>query len=104
MMEMGNRIKIEDCKHGWVYRLYSRNLKVGMFDANTKAFVGVRTKFGQKFLDREYHWDTGAPHGTCSPTEELLAFPFVKALQSSVFTVMEELDQEYAHPKESRGE
>lgn len=41
---------------GRVYRLKSRRLGYGVWDGKA-AFVGVRTKFGFKFLDDENHWN-----------------------------------------------
>lgn len=58
-----------ECSLRSVYRLDSRNLSVGVFDG--KGFIGIRTKFKQRFLDREYHWDDGPPHGTAKPLERL---------------------------------
>jgi hypothetical protein len=41
-----------------------------VFDG-TRGFIGLRTKFDSTFLFTEYHWDTGEPHGTVKPTEDL---------------------------------
>lgn len=68
-------IEMPDCKHGYVYRLRSRNLSIGVYDEAEKGFIGIREKFRHKFLSTEYHWDTGAPHGTASPVEELEKLP-----------------------------
>jgi hypothetical protein len=51
-----------------VYRLHSRNLKLGVFSADSRSFIGIRTKFGFRYLDSEIHAEAG---GTASPTEEL---------------------------------
>lgn len=64
-------IALEDCVYRGLYRLHSRNLSVGVFDEKRKGFIGVRRKFDSEFLDTEYHWDTGPPHGTCQPLEFL---------------------------------
>lgn len=47
---------------GRVYRLNCRNLRIGVFDGED-GFIGIRTKFGNRFLDLEHHWDRGM-HGT----------------------------------------
>jgi hypothetical protein len=60
----------EDCELGGVYRLKSRNLRVGVYDGNG-GFIGIREKFGDLYLFTEYHFDTGPPHGTVRPTEKL---------------------------------
>lgn len=38
---------------GDVYRLRSRNLAYGVYDG-TGGFIGIREKFGLRYLDREY--------------------------------------------------
>jgi len=64
-------IKLEDCKHGYVYRIVSRNLSFGVYDKSVQGFVGIRTKFGDRYLFTEYHWDTGEPFGTVCPKQEI---------------------------------
>lgn len=66
-----NYIKLDKCRHGYLYRLRSRNLSFGIYNKDNKGFIGIRTKFGSKFLDTEYHWDTGAPYGTACPQIEV---------------------------------
>jgi hypothetical protein len=61
-----NVIPLSECKQGVVYRLLSRNLVSGVFDGKT-GFIGIREKFGVRFLSTEYHWDTGPPYGTARP-------------------------------------
>jgi len=41
---------------GRVYKLKSRNLSYGVWYGK-RSFIGVRTKFGSRFLDEEDHWD-----------------------------------------------
>lgn len=60
-------IPLEECLHGHTYAIRSRNLTFGVFDASVEGFVGVRTKFGSRYLFTEYHYDTGAPFGTARP-------------------------------------
>jgi hypothetical protein len=65
-------IKKEDLVEGQLYETHGRNLGIGMWkklDNGWKeyGFVYLRTKFGQQFLDVEYHWDEGAPFGTVKP-------------------------------------
>jgi hypothetical protein len=60
-------IPLDKCENRRLYLAKSRNLnKVAVFDKATKSFFGLRTKFGNVFIDNEYHWDTGEPHGTCN--------------------------------------
>ena len=68
-------LKIEDCKHRWLYKLDSRNLSHGVYNEADKSFIGIRHKFGSNFLDSEYHYDTGAPHGTAMPLEVICELP-----------------------------
>jgi len=56
------------CLHGHVYRLSSRNLGLGVYDAERKGFIGIRSKFGDRFLFMEEHTDVGPPYGTAYPT------------------------------------
>jgi hypothetical protein len=47
----------------------------GVFNENTKGFIGIREKFGHEYLSTEYHWDTGSPFGTAKPVELLDQVP-----------------------------
>lgn len=69
-------ILLNECKHGWLYRLSSRNLVSGVYNETVKAFVGIREKFGHEYLDTEYHWDNGPPFGTAKPLEILMTCPY----------------------------
>lgn len=53
-----------------VYRIHSRNLVVGVYDGAI-GFIGIREKFGDRFLFREYHRDHGGMFGTVLPLELL---------------------------------
>ena len=64
-------IPLKQCRHLYVYRVKARNFRFAVFDANQDGFVGIRSKWGQRYLFTEYHWDTGAPYGTVKPLEEL---------------------------------
>jgi hypothetical protein len=46
-----------------VYRIRSRNLQYGVYDSGRPAgggFIGIRTKFGERFLATEYDQHTAA--------------------------------------------
>lgn len=75
-------IPISECRHGWTYKIHSRNLILGVFNSETKGFVGIREKFGDLFLFTESHCDTGAPHGTVHPEKEIEECP-IKDLRES---------------------
>lgn len=74
MRDQEQRIKLEDCVHRKLYLLDARNLKIGVYDAGSQVFIGIRTKFGSRFLDREFHWD--APmNATCCPMKVIGELP-----------------------------
>jgi len=56
-------IPLSSCVQGHIYILNSRNLHFGAFNG-VDGFVGIRTKWGHRYLDTEYHWDQGPPWGT----------------------------------------
>ncbi|MFA5419826.1 MAG: hypothetical protein WC341_15340 [Bacteroidales bacterium] len=72
---MATRIPLSECKHGGLYRIFSRNLSFGVFNQHNSGFIGIREKFGNYYLFTEFHYDTGAPFGTVSPTEYLEDYP-----------------------------
>jgi hypothetical protein len=73
-MNEENCIPLDQCITGHLYRIHSRNLKLGIFDGKT-GFIGIRLKFGFKYLFTEYHWDQGPPYGTVQPQEDLGPIP-----------------------------
>lgn len=76
MSEDSARLPLGDCVPGAVYRVSSRNLRVAVCSGNADGrFIGIREKFGDRYLFAEYHWDTGAPYGTLSPLEVLGTVP-----------------------------
>lgn len=70
-MKHADYIPLEQCRHGYLYQIHCRNLSLGIFNKNTNGFIGIRTKFGDRYLFTEYHYDTGAPFGTVHPHKEL---------------------------------
>ncbi len=64
-------IALEACRDRMLYRLLSRNLRLGVFCAARRAFLGMREKFEARFVAEEYHWETGPPFGTAKPQEAL---------------------------------
>jgi hypothetical protein len=73
-MNKKNYISLDQCIKGNLYRIDSRNLILGIFDGKT-GFIGIRAKFGNKYLFTEYHWDQGPPFGTVQPKEDLGLVP-----------------------------
>jgi len=64
-----DRIPLEQCIKGRVYRLHCRNLSHGVYDG-ANGFIGIRTKFGSRFLFTEIHWDADQHFGTVSGMED----------------------------------
>lgn len=55
--EWKDYIKLDQLNDRHVYYIYSRNLTYGVYDAATQGFVGIRLKFGDRYLFKEFHWD-----------------------------------------------
>jgi hypothetical protein len=78
-----SHIALQDCKDRWLYFIASRNLSLGVFDKAIGRFMGVRYKFGNEFLDSEYHADW--PHkGTVYPKQALEIMPACLVLSEYV--------------------
>lgn len=75
MKDHPDRLPIENCQHGWLYRVYSRNLNLGVYREEKRGFVGIRHKMGRRYLFTEFHWDIGPPHGTANPLEAICQCP-----------------------------
>ena len=69
MQRNPNLPKPEDLITGRVYRLDCRNLSYGAWNGKD-GFIGIRTKFNDRFLDTEFHWDCDPYHGTVSNAED----------------------------------
>ena len=67
-------VPLAKCEVRHVYRLKSRNLKIGVYDGE-RGLIGVRYKFDREFLFTEYHYDAGAPYGTVHPIEDIGVLP-----------------------------
>lgn len=64
-------IPVEQLEDRAVYIIYCRNLYVGVWDVEHCGFLGVREKFGDKYLFMEYHWEKGPPYGTARAYRKL---------------------------------
>jgi hypothetical protein len=84
-------IPLPECVHGGLYRINSRNLRLGVFRQHSKGFVGIREKFGTHFLFEEYHWDTGEPFGTVCPQEFLEQCPLTELSENDWLSDNKEL-------------
>lgn len=54
---------------GEAYEVDARSFKVAIWDG--EQFHGLRRKFSLTFMDTEFHWDNGPPHGTVKPIRKL---------------------------------
>jgi hypothetical protein len=99
-MQPSKMIPLKDCKHGYTYRINSRNLSVGIFNSENSGFVGIREKFGSHYLFTEFHRETGAPYGTVSPKEELEKCP-LEDIRESLGTFCETCDKSVDFRKEN---
>lgn len=55
---------------GRVYIIQSRNLSIGVWDGE-RGFIGIRTKFRERYLFKELHWDVDNLYGTVSGAKDL---------------------------------
>jgi len=91
-------IKLEQLQQGRVYRLRSRNLESGVWNGKD-GFVGIRTKFGRRFLDIEIHWDLSETFGTAQALEPLGSIPESISLDISLGTECENCHQSVNYVK-----
>ena len=68
-------IPLSECESGFLYRVYARNFKLGVFCAKNGEFYGIREKFGKLYVFCEQSWDKGPPFGTVLPLEKLEKCP-----------------------------
>lgn len=73
-------IPIYDLEHGRIYKLRSRNLVVGVWDEKAQGFIGLREKFGSRYLFTELHWDAHEFYGTAVALEALYLLPVYVAV------------------------
>ena len=106
-------IPLDQCEHGQLYHIRARNFRLGIFNEPKQEFIGIRSKFGSRYLFGEYHWDTGPPFGTVKPITKLELRPFTEVSDLSddpnydaILAWLEAKDDEYprdAYPHEAPG-
>jgi len=69
-------IMINDLKPYHLYKIHARNSSLGIYLPKQYSFLIRRLKFYDWFVFEEFHWDTGALHGTVRPLKELENTPF----------------------------
>lgn len=62
---------MEDLEAGRVYYIRCRNLFVGVWNPETRGFIGIREKFGSKYLFTEFHYDADPHVGTVNAAEPM---------------------------------
>ena len=92
---MNNYIPLEECKHSFLYRIFSRNLRLGVFNANSRGFIGIREKFGYEYLFTEYHWDIGDHCSTVKPKELLEECPIDFNNEEEMFDWLKQKEKQY---------
>lgn len=65
--EYESYIPLIECIDRRFYNFSARNFYYGIFNESEKGFIGIREKWGSRYLFTEYHYDTGAPYGTVKP-------------------------------------
>lgn len=70
-MDKNRYIPMNKCNDGHLYIIKARNADLGVYIEKEKGFRLSRFKFQLNFIDIEYHWDTGEPHGTVKPLKKL---------------------------------
>lgn len=73
-VDLAKMIPIDKCKDRFLYRIKARNLYIGVYNSEDNMFIGIREKFGRKFLDSENHWNC-EQFATVKPMEELEELP-----------------------------
>jgi hypothetical protein len=83
MHDHPDRIPVDPCLNGRLYRIDARRLNLGVYRSDIKGFVGIRSKFGHRYLFTEFHWDAGPPYGTANPLESICECPIQSLVEYS---------------------
>lgn len=68
-----------------IYKVEARNIGLAVW--NGKDFVGIRHKFGHRYLDEERPYEDGPPYGTASAVAEVGTLPETIPLETRGRTV-----------------
>lgn len=60
-------IPLDECVDRDIYEIRARNFTIGVFSAESKGFIGIREKLGDRYLFTEYHYDYSSTTGTALP-------------------------------------
>lgn len=78
-------IPIQECKEGYLYYVYSRNLDYAVY--HNGMFYGIRNKFGDQFIDYEVPRESG---GTVVPKKEIIECPVSVSDEKALFDWLKE--------------
>lgn len=66
LLETPHYLRIADLVDGRAYLIQARNASLGIWRQSTRSFTIRRSKWGDVYLDSEYHWDHDS-HATAKP-------------------------------------
>ena len=92
MEDLVTYIPLDKCKDKYLYKIDSRNLSYGVFRKSTSGFLGIRTKFGSRFIFEENHWDSDPNFGTVKPEKELIPCDIDIEDEKILFKWLEDLE------------
>lgn len=85
-MSLEKYLKPDECQVGYFYRGAGRNFDIGLCVPGkvegAKEFRGLRSKWGQEYIDQEIHFDNDDSHGTFKPVEMLEPFPVDEKIEN----------------------
>lgn len=92
----GPKVPMGECVKGRVYEIRCRNLLFGVYDGEG-GFIGIRTKFGSRYLFTEYHWDKGPPFGTVMGHKDTGIDVGIEAVEGNeeLFKLLEKIEEEH---------
>ena len=76
-------IDLKDLEIGTIYKVHAHNFSVAVY-AGDGGFIGIRTKFGNRFLDTEFEWTTSSSFGTARAEEAIGKVPSTIKLVTSL--------------------
>ena len=82
MNEEENKKALDQCDDRVLYIITARNLRLAVFIKERNEFIGIREKFGEKYLDKEIHRGVG---GTATQWERIGVCPIVIPQGASLF-------------------
>lgn len=86
-----------------IYRVRSRNLVIGAWSAADKGFIGIREKFGARYLFTEYEYDlAGPPFGTARAMDDLGADVPADVLLKETLGLLDDSGREAAWDRDAK--